>query len=48
MTAAVTCYLAKEMVPLVEKLNPQYDLPHKDYFSQIAFPSLYKETRQSL
>lgn len=59
MTAAVTRYLAKEMVPIytvnkasfrsmVETLNPRYDLPHKDYFSRIAIPCLYEETRQSL
>ena len=33
---------------MVEQLNPRFDLPHKDYFSRIAIPSLYEETRQHL
>ena len=33
---------------LLEKMNPQYDLPSSKYFSKVAIPALYKETRQKL
>ena len=56
MTNAVTCYICKDMLPVysVEKegfrnmlktLNPQYELPSQKYFSEIAIPKLYAETR---
>ena len=56
---AVTNYIVKDVVPvytvdkegfrdLVRAMNPRYQLPHKDYFSRVAVPSLYKETRQQL
>ena len=59
MTTSVARFLAKEMMPvftvdkagfrdMVQVLNPRFDLPHKDYFSRIAIPSLYEETRQRL
>ena len=52
-------YIAKDVVPaytvdkegfrdMVHALNPRYQLQHKDYFSRIAIPSLYEETRQNL
>lgn len=57
MTTAVTCFLAKEMLPIytidkagfqdmVHSLNLWYNLPHKDYFSCTAIPSLYEDSRQ--
>ena len=33
---------------MVEALHPQYQLPHTDYFSRVAIPSLYEETRELL
>lgn len=59
LTQAVTNYIVKDVVPvytvdkegfrdMVHALNPRYQLPHKDYFSRIAIPSLYEETRQQL
>jgi hypothetical protein len=33
---------------IVETLNPRYELPHKEYFSRIAIPSLYEKTRELL
>ena len=56
---AVTNYIVKDVVPvcivdkegfrdMVRALNPRYQLPHKDYFSRVAVPSLYEETRQQL
>ena len=58
-TKAVTNYIVKDVVPvytvdkegfrdMVHVLNPRYQLPHKDYFSRIAIPSLYEETREQL
>ena len=59
LTDAVTNCIARDVLPihtvdkagfreLVAVLNPRYDLPHKDYFSRIAIPSLYEETRAKL
>ena len=60
LTQAVTNYIVKDVVPvytvdkegfrdMVHALNPRYQLPHKDYyFSRVAVPSLYEETRQQL
>ena len=52
-------YIFKDVIPvytvdkegfrdMVRALNPRYQLPHKDYFSRVAVPSLYEETRQQL
>ena len=55
-TRAVTRFLAKDMLPpyavdksgfreMIKTINPRYQLPHKDHFSQFAIPSLYAEVR---
>ena len=46
----VTIYIVdkKGFREMVETLNPRYQLPHKDYFSRVAIPSLYEETREQL
>ena len=33
---------------MVEALNPQYQLPYKDYFSRTAIPELYERTREQI
>ena len=33
---------------LLEKMDPQYDLPSSIYFSKIAIPALYEEMQQIL
>ncbi len=33
---------------MMNKLNPRYDLPSQSYFSRVAIPSLYCETREML
>ena len=59
LTKAVTFFITKDMLPIyivdkkgfremVEATNPRYQLPHKDYFSRVAIPSLYEETREQL
>ena len=59
MTNAVTRYICKDMLPVysVEKegfrnmlktLNLQYELPSRKYFSEIAIPKLYAETRSKV
>ena len=59
ITNTVTFCLSKDSLPiytvhklgfrrLLEKMNPQYDLPSSKYFSKVAIPALYKETRQKL
>uniref|UniRef100_A0A1X7VK75 DUF659 domain-containing protein n=1 Tax=Amphimedon queenslandica TaxID=400682 RepID=A0A1X7VK75_AMPQE len=59
ITKAVTHFLAKDMVPLyqvdksgfremIQVINPHYQLPHKDYFSRVAIPSLYDEASASI
>ena len=60
LTQVVMNYIVKDVVPvytvdkegfrdMVRALNPRYQLPHKDYyFSRVAVPSLYEETRQQL
>ena len=30
---------------MIKTINPMYQLPHKDYFSRFAIPSLYAEVR---
>ena len=49
-------FMAKEMIPIntvekpgfstVRKLDPQYEVPSRKYFSKTALPSLYAETRE--
>ena len=59
ITNAVTFCLSKDSLPiymveklgfcnLLEKNDPQYDLPSSKYFSKIAIRALYEETRQTL
>ena len=59
ITNAVTFCLLKDSLPiytvdklgfhrLLKKMDPQYDLPSSKYFSKVAIPALYKETRQKL
>ena len=59
LTDTVSYYLAKDMVPLysVEKpgfkelvsiFDKQYELPSRKYFSQVAIPSLYTNTRDKI
>ena len=56
LTDMISYYLAKDMVPLysIEKpgfkelvsiFDKQYKLPSRKYFSQVAIPSLYTNTR---
>ena len=33
---------------MITSIEPQYQLPHKDYFSRIAIPALYEDTRQNV
>ena len=51
--------MAKEMIPIntvekpgfrsmVRKLDPQYEVPSRKYFSKTALPSLYAETREKV
>ena len=59
LTDAVTCYIVIDMLPisivdndgfreLVSKLNPRYDMPHKDHFNRLAIPSLYEITKEDI
>ena len=59
ITNAVTFCLSKDSLPiytvdklgfrrLLEKMDPQYDLPSSIYFSKVTIPALYEETRQKL
>ena len=59
ITNAVTFCLSKDSLPiytvdklgfrhLLEKMDPQYDLPSSKYLSKVAIPALYEETRQKL
>ena len=59
ITNAVTFCLTKDCLPiyaveklgfrgLIEKLDPQYELPSSKYFSKTAIPALYEETRENL
>jgi len=54
-TEAVTNCIVKDVMPvyivdkpgicvMVQALYPRYQLSHKDYFSRIAIPSMYKNT----
>ena len=56
---SVTHFLAKDMVPaytivktgfgaMLEKFNPCYDLPSRNYFSRVAISSLYSKAQSSL
>ena len=55
LSMAVINFIVRDVMPLyivekdgfralVEALNPQYSLPHKDYFSRTAIPELYEKT----
>ena len=33
---------------MIQALNSRYQLPHKDYFSRVAIPSLYENTREQI
>ena len=33
---------------IMQALNPRYQLPHKDYFSRVAIPSMYENTREQI
>ena len=59
LTEAVTRCIVTDMFPisivdndgfheLVSKLNPRYDMPHKDHFSKLAIPSLYEITKEDI
>ena len=59
ITNAVMFCLSKDSLPiytveklgfrhLLEKMDPQYDLPSSKYFSKVAIPALYEETQQKL
>ena len=59
ITESVTHFMAKEMIPIntvkkpgfrsmVRKLDPQYEVPSRKYFSKTALPSLYAETREKV
>ena len=56
LTSAVTQYLVDEMVPfrtvekqsfkyMIQKLDKQYELPGKTYFSETAVPKTYNELK---
>lgn len=56
LTSAVTRYLVDEMVPfrtvekpsfksMIQKLDKQYELPGKTYFSETAVPKMYNELK---
>ena len=59
ITNGITRCLAKDMLPIsivdkhgfrdmIKRLNPRYQLPHKDYFSHHAIPALYAEVRDQM
>lgn len=59
ITDGIARCLAKDMIPIstvdkcgfremVKRLNPRYQLPHKDHFSRHAIPTLYAETRDQV
>ena len=59
LTRSVSECLAKEMLPLntvdragframLHTFNPRYTLPTRSYFSRVAIPSLYSETRAKI
>jgi len=33
---------------MISTIDPQYQLPHKDYIIRIAIPALYEDTRQNV
>ena len=58
-THAVTNFIVRDVVPvytvdkagfrdMITAIEPRYQLPHKDYFSRIAIPALYEDTRQNV
>ena len=56
LNGAVTNCIVRGVMPvytvdkpaMIQALNPRYQLPHKDYFSRIAIPSLYENTREQI
>lgn len=59
MTEAITHYLAKDMMPintvtrprfvsLVNKLGQRYQVPSRNYFSDVAIPKLYEKHRTTV
>ena len=59
LTDSITYCLAKDMLPLhnvekkgfrllVERLDPQYDLPSSKYFSNTAIPGLFEKTKENV
>ena len=59
LTDAVTYCIGKDMLPvytvekpgfasLLKQFDPQYELPHRKYFSKTVIPKLYESTRESV
>ena len=59
LTEAVTTCIVRDVMPvysvdkpgfraMMQALNPRYQLPHKDYFSRVAIPSMYENTREQI
>lgn len=59
VTEAVALHIAKDMVPiytmektgfinLIKTLDPRYELPSRKYFSEVALPQLYNNTREKV
>lgn len=59
ITAAITRYLAKDMMPintvtkdgfvsLITKLDRRYQIPSRTYFSQVAIPKMYDACRETM
>ena len=59
ITESVTHFMAKEMIPIstvekpgfltmVKKLDLQYEVPLRKYYSKTVLPSLYAETREQI
>lgn len=59
LTEVVTNCIVRDVMPvytvdktgfraMIQALNPRYQLPHKDYFSRVAIPSMYENTREQI
>ena len=59
VTEAVTTCIVRDVMPvytvdkpgfraMMQALNPRYQLPHKDYFSRVAIPSMYENTKEQI
>lgn len=59
ITKAITYHIAKDMIPIytvekagfrkmVKMLDPRYVIPSRSYFSTVAIPELYTETRKTV